>query len=195
MSRHTPHALVHAALIAAVIAAAFACGPRVPEGTIRPLKSEGRAGILLLEGTERYTDGEWLKHGAFVFRNDRGEVIAEGHYERGLESGMWQETYDDGSTGRGQYAEGSRTGEWSTFHPRGRRELGGTLQDQGFYDRGLRTGLWISFRPDKTKLREAAYRNGQENGRVVYFEADGRTIDAALSGTYEDGERVGPLDG
>ena len=165
----------------------IACGPRGEEGEVRPFEREGRAGIKLVEGEERFTDGEWVKHGFFTFRNEYGEVTSAGSYRNGLEDGIWDQVYEDGSTGRGPFRGGVRSGPWKTMHPNG------SLQDAGSYEDGERTGVWVSYRLDGTKLREAEYANGQENGRVLYFEADGRAIDRARSGIFVDGERVGDL--
>ncbi|MEE2940530.1 MAG: hypothetical protein VX460_09115 [Planctomycetota bacterium] len=188
MPRQEPDALVRAALILAAGVGALGCGPDTREGTLRRLREEGRAGIVTVEGRERFSDGEWRKHGEFVFRDDRGEVTATGSYADGLETGAWMETYEDGSKGRGNYAAGSRTGEWRTFHSNG------SPQDSGVYDRGLRTGLWISKRPDETLLREAEYREGRLNGEVAWYGPDGLTLERRRSGVYRDGEKVAPLD-
>ena len=164
-----------------------ACGPSAAEGEVRPFEREGRAGIMLVEGEERFTDGEWVKHGFFTFRNEYGEVTSAGSYRNGLEDGIWDQVYEDGSTGRGPFRGGVRSGQWKTMHPNG------SLQDAGVYENGERTGAWVSYRLDGTKLREAEYENGQENGRVFYLEADGKTIDQERSGIFKDGERVGGL--
>lgn len=175
-TRWVPMALLGAGLTA--------CGPGAREGEVRPFEREGRAGIVLVEGEERFTDGEWVKHGFFTFRNEYGEVTSAGSYRNGLEDGIWDEVYDDGSTGRGPFRGGVRSGAWETRHPNGR------IQDAGRYESGQRTGVWVSYRLDGTKLREAEYASGQENGRVHYYEADGKTVDEVRSGEYEDGERV-----
>lgn len=187
MPRKELDALVRSALILAVGAGTLACGPDTREGTLRTLRVEGHAGIVTVEGRERFSDGEWRKHGTFVFRDDRGEVTATGSYENGLETGAWQETRPDGSKGRGSFAAGSRSGEWRYFHSNG------AAQDSGAYDRGLRVGLWISRRPDGTLLREAEYREGELNGEVVWYGTDGQTWEPERSGIYEDGEKVAPL--
>lgn len=188
MPRQELDALVRAALILAAGLGALSCGPDTREGTLRRLREEGHAGIVTVEGRERFSAGEWRKHGAFVFRDDRGELTASGSYEDGLETGAWSETYEDGSRGRGNYAAGSRTGEWNTFHSNG------APQDSGVYERGLRTGLWVSRRADGTLLREARYREGQLHGEVVWYGLDGRTWEPRRSGIYEAGEKVAPLD-
>ncbi|MEM9379089.1 MAG: hypothetical protein AAGB93_03995 [Planctomycetota bacterium] len=157
------------------------------EGATRPFQSEGRAGIVLVEGTERYSRGEWRKHGEFVFRDDRGEVVSRGAYVDGLEDGPWEQVYEDGAVGRGAYVKGERTGPWTTHHRNGQP------QDVGSYERGMRAGLWVSRRDDGTLLREAEYVDGELGGRVAWYGPDGTTIDYERSGRYRRGKRVGPL--
>jgi len=157
------------------------------EGETRPLRKEGRAGIFMIEGTERFHDGEWLKHGDFVFRDDRDEVISRGRYVDGFEDGPWTQTYEGGAKGQGSFTEGRRSGEWITFH------RNGSQQDKGRYERGQRVGSWTSFRADKSLLRVAEYKAGKLEGLVVWYEADGKTVDQERSGTYRKGERSAPL--
>ncbi len=154
---------------------AVACGPTTPEGETRPMLREGRAGIVVLEGTEAFSDGEWRKHGDFIFRDDRGSEIARGSYIDGLEEGAWSQTLEDGSRAQGQMSKGSKTGEWRYLH------ANGTAQDVGHYDRGLRTGVWLSFRSDGTKLREGVYENGELKGEATFYLPDGKTVDRARS--------------
>lgn len=177
-----------AATVLAACAAVAACGGDAgTEGETRPFRREGRAGLVVVEGTETYRDGAWRKHGDFVFRDDLGDVIARGRYENGLEEGPWEQVYEDGASGRGSYAEGKRTGTWRTFH------RSGSVQDVGAYDDGLRVGRWVSRRDDGTLLREAEYERGQLHGRVVWYGPDGSTIDYERSGVYRRGERAEPL--
>lgn len=157
-------------------------GSSVEEGSTRPLRQFGRNGILTAVGEERFEDGEWRKHGEFIFRDERGEEISRGSYAAGLETGPWTQTYEDGSRGEGAFLEGRRTGEWRTFFP------GGAAQDSGRYLDGRRTGEWESRRRDGTLLRRAMYVDGVENGPVTYFQEDGRTVDRQRTGIYRDGE-------
>ena len=157
-------------------------GSSVEEGATRPLRQFGRNGVLTAEGTERFEDGEWHKHGPFIFRDERGEEISRGSYAAGLETGRWTQIYEDGSRGEGEFQEGRRTGEWRTFFP------GGAAQDSGRYKEGRRTGEWESRRQDGTLLRRAMYVDGVENGPVTYFLGDGRTVDRSRTGIYRDGE-------
>lgn len=161
-------------------------GESAEEGATRPLTQEGPNGVLTAEGTERYEDGSWVKHGPFVFRDDRGEVVSTGSYEGGLEVGPWEQRYEDGSRGEGSFRAGRRSGPWRTFHPNG------AAQDAGSYEDGLRVGEWTSHRADGTLLRRATYAEGQLEGPVTYFGPDGRTVDRERSGLYRAGERVGP---
>lgn len=179
-------ALVAVALVA--VAALSGCkDDGGEEGATRPFRSEGRAGIVLVEGSERYSRGEWRKHGDFVFRDDRGDIVSRGAYVDGLEEGPWEQVYDDGATGRGSYVKGDRSGPWTTHHRNGQP------QDVGSYERGMRVGLWVSRRDDGTLLREAEYAKGVLSGRVVWYGPDGSTIDFEKSGRYRRGKRTGPL--
>ena len=170
-----------------VLVLASCGGPDGTEGETRPFQREGRAGLVIVEGTETYKDGEWRKHGDFVFRDDRGSVIATGRYVDGLEEGPWEQVYEDGATGRGSFVRGERSGPWETFHRRG------GLQDKGTYDEGMRVGRWLSYRHDGKRLREAEYEKGELSGRVVWYGPDGQTIDYEQSGIYREGKRSKPL--
>lgn len=188
MPGRAPDAVVRAAALTslALVGAAgafLACGPSAREGETRPLVREGRAGIVTLEGAEVFSDGEWRKHGEFVFRDDRGEEIGRGRYVKGREEGPWTQRFEDGSYGEGEFSDGTRVGEWRYFH---RNEA---LQDVGRYDRGFRTGTWRSFRSDGTKLRVAEYLEGELHGQVTWYLPDGETIDRSKSGEYRKGER------
>lgn len=178
--------MVRAALIACLVAASLcACGPSVEEGATRRVAQEGRAGVVVVEGMEVFEDGKWRKSGPFTFRNDEGVVIAEGSFLHGLEDGLWVQTVEDGSVGKGRMREGSRVDQWKWYHANGK------LQDVGEYDRGVRTGLWRSYRTDGSRMREAEYENGEMHGRVTFFGPDGKTIDTERSGRYVRGKRKG----
>ncbi len=123
------------------------------------MAKEGRAGLVAVEGTEVFSDGEWRKQGEFVFYDEGGEEIGRGSYKDGLEDGPWKQKYSDGCTGVGNFRGGSQSGPWKTFHKNGK------LQDSGSYDAGMREGTWLSFRKDGSKLREAEYLNGALNGQ------------------------------
>lgn len=171
------------ALLAATITLQ-GCGPETEEGSVRPFVREGRAGLVIVEGSEIFQGGEWLKQGNFIFRDELGEEIAKGAYEAGLEEGPWQQRYEDGSTGVGSFKAGEREGMWRTFHKNGK------LQDTGLYSEGLRTGRWASLRPDGTRLREAEYVAGKKEGPVTWYLKDGTTVDKNRSGTYKNDELV-----
>ncbi|MEM8709706.1 MAG: hypothetical protein AAGG01_02040 [Planctomycetota bacterium] len=186
-----PGALGTAAAIVALTGASIAglsafpsCAPRTPEGTVRPFVREGRAGLIVVEGSEVFEGGEWLKHGPFVFRDELGEEISRGRYVKGLEDGPWTQRYEDGSKGVGAFVNGEREGRWQTFHPNGK------LQDTGAYQRGLRTGTWVSLRDDGTRLRSAEYVEGKKEGQVTWYLKDGTTVNRKRSGLYRNDKLV-----
>ncbi len=151
------------------------------EGAERALSQFGKNNVLTVEGTERFEDGAWRKHGRFIFRNERGDVISEGMYENGLEAGPWTQVYEDGARGEGSFLAGQRSGPWNTYF------RSGAPQDSGSYEEGRRTGTWTSRREDGTLLRKAVFVDGKENGPVTYFLSDGQSIDRARTGIYRDG--------
>lgn len=177
----TPLGLALSTMAGLAMVLVTACGPSFEEGTIRPLVKESRAGIVTLKGAERFTDGEWLKHGETIFYDDDGDEIARGHYLRGVEDGPWTQLYDDGCRGAGSFKEGLRDGPWETFHKNG------VLQDTGSYEKHERIGNWVSYRPDGTPLRQGKYTSGKLNGQVTWYLKDGKSIDKNRSGVYEDG--------
>lgn len=177
-------AFVLAAASMLVFSAFTGCSPQTPEGTVRPFTREGRAGLIIVEGSEVFREGKWVKHGPFVFRDELGEEISRGTYVNGLEDGPWTQRYEDGSRGVGSFVNGEREGQWRTFHPNGK------LQDAGEYSKGMRTGRWVSLRDDGTRLRTAEYVDGKKEGKVTWYRKDGATVDAKRSGVYRDDELV-----
>lgn len=146
------------------------------------------SGVTTLEGTEVCFDGEWKKHGEFLFRDGRsGEVTAQGAYDRGLENGPWIQILENHVRGEGSFRAGERHGTWTYTFENGR------VQEQGSYEDGRRVGRWLAHRVDGSLFRDAMYAGGELNGEVRVFEKDGRTLDAEASGRFVDGERVGPL--
>ena len=157
-------------------------GASVEDGTERPLTQYGKNNVLTANGAERFEDGAWHKHGQFTFRNERGEIVSEGSYEMGLETGPWTQVYEDGARGEGSFLAGQRSGPWATYFPNG------VPQDSGAYKEGRRTGEWTSRRKDGTLLRKAMFVDGKEHGPVTYFSSDGQSVDRQRTGIYRDGE-------
>lgn len=167
---------------ALLLATAAACSPA--EGETRPLLATWPNGAVKVQASEAWYDGEWVKEGpARFFRRD-GSPQAAGAYERGRESGPWVEWLEDGSRGEGSYVQGQRSGPWTYWHANGNR------QEEGIYETGRRVGVWRWWYDSGVLRSEAEYAGGKVSGRVCHWLPDGSS-DPALSGTYEDGEKVG----
>ena len=119
-----------------VFGAFGACNTGPPDGTARPLRQTWPNDIVRIEGTQVRRDGEWLKEGPFIFRDDQGAVTFSGMYENGLEVGVWSERYEDGGAGSGPYFEGNRHGHWRYLHANGK------VFQEGEYRAGERIGTW-----------------------------------------------------
>lgn len=189
MSARAARGLAALALIAVVALGVEACGAPPPEGATRKVRGESANGVVV-EGQETVFDGEWRKHGAFVYRDARTlDVVAQGAFDRGLENGPWTQVMEDGTRGEGPFVAGRRQGAWEY------RYEGGALQERGSYDRGLREGRWVFYREDGTVYRDAEYSAGEKDGEVRVYREDGETLDPEPSGVYRRGEKIGPLDG
>ena len=127
------------------------CGESAAEGATRPLRLTYPSGVVRTEGTEVYRSGKWRKHGAVVFFDEDGDELTRGHYTDGVESGEWNERYDDGGTGHGHYVGGLREGEWIYMHKNDR------LHQKGRYERGERVGVWKEWSPAGEPRQDRVY--------------------------------------
>lgn len=189
-----------------------------PDGAVRcrgSWKGDARDGVWRWW----YEDGAPKKEGTFVggvpdgpwvewYRN--GQERHEGEWKDGAPAGTWREWREDGSlASEGTYAGGLEHGEWRSFFPGGgvemlygyragvmhgqseRRLEDGTLVWLGRYEDGARVGPWEFWHPDGSLAARGSYAANERSGAWTFWTEDG-AVDAARSGTYVEGERVGP---
>ena len=66
----------------------------------------------------------WIRHGLFCEYHRNGQVIAEGKYENGKETGLWREYYENGQlAAEGHYENGQEAGEWRYWNPDGSQRI------------------------------------------------------------------------
>jgi len=130
---------------------ATACGPKFPPGTTRKAEAKWPSGVVRCVGTEVFQDGTWHKDGVFVFYDEDGDEFRRGGYTLGLESGVWEEHYEDGGTGHGSFLAGERQGTWSYMYKNGR------LQQRGAYESGKRVGTWEDWSPAGERRPDLVY--------------------------------------
>jgi len=158
-----------------------ACGPS--EGERRIIADKWEDGTTKCDGVEVYIDDEWVKDGAITLFHRGGKLAARGTYDRGVETGPWEERHADGAYGMGHYVDGNRDGWWTYFHEDGEK------QEEGRYLAGKREGEWLWWYSDGKLRSNAMYAGGRRNGVTTDYHLDG-SVDATTSGLYADGERV-----
>lgn len=69
-------------------------------------------------------DGQrWIRHGLFVAYHENGALASEGHYDSGLEVGVWRDFYENGQlASEGTYVSGKEEGLWKFWTPEGIEE-------------------------------------------------------------------------
>ena len=98
--------------------------------------------------------------------------------------GGFLEHYGDGALAvEGQYQDGERAGEWSSWHP------DGALQLEGQYEDGRRVGRWKAYHPNGQLLSEGQYQGGEREGQWVTYYSNGQIKEQGL---FEGGLRTGP---
>ena len=59
---------------------------------------------------------KWIRAGLFVAYHQNGQVQSEGHYEEGLEHGVWKDFFPNGKVAaEGQYNLGKESGKWRFY--------------------------------------------------------------------------------
>ncbi|GAA5172827.1 hypothetical protein [Viridibacterium curvum] len=70
------------------------------------------------------SDGQkWMRHGLFVAYHENGVVSSEGHYDDGLEVGVWKSFHENGKVAsEGSYRQGKEDGVWRFWNDHGQEE-------------------------------------------------------------------------
>jgi antitoxin component YwqK of YwqJK toxin-antitoxin module len=67
----------------------------------------------------------WVRDGPFQSFYENGQISAEGHYEDGLETGVWSTYHDNGQpASRGRYQAGRKADGWEFWDADGQSETG-----------------------------------------------------------------------
>lgn len=79
----------------------------------------------------------WIRHGLFCEYAKNGQVISEGTYEFGKESGSWRDYYSNGQlAAEGRYESGEEVEEWRYWDEDGNPTQGDTGETKGSGTRG-----------------------------------------------------------
>ena len=114
---------------------------------------------------KKYKDGK--EHGKqFVYASSNiGDLIIVSHYENGVQTGEYSETWTNGITHeKGQYKDGKKDGIWLRFHKSGKPEASTT------YKNGRLNGEFKTFFPNGTTVAKmVTYVNDEPEGLVNEF--------------------------
>ena len=59
---------------------------------------------------------QWIRHGLFTAYHENGQLLSEGLYEHGLETGTWRDFYANGQiAAEGVYVAGKEHGLWRSW--------------------------------------------------------------------------------
>ena len=106
----------------------------------------------VIEGQSRGFLKNGLKHGAWVYLNESGQVKSRGEYRNGQKHGFWEGFYPNGQLFyKGSFLDGQKQGMWVSHYD------DGALFYQGRFDNGKENGPWVGFNPDGSPW---AYRTG-----------------------------------
>lgn len=100
--------------------------------------------------------GKDEKHGPWRSWHKNGQLMMEGKYSHGLETGKftWYHTNGQRSV-EGEFTEGQKAGKWTWWHAKGQKA------SQGQYADGAQTGKWVFWGADG-KVKQRADFTGAE---------------------------------
>ena len=145
------------------------------------------AADLDLPGEWRELDPSAPRDGRVSLWYESGARRAEGSLADGLRQGVWTFWRADGSLRwGGEFERGIEHGVERGWYPDGRPWF------EGERVHGERSGRYRYWHPNGVLELEAEFAGDQRHGECRRYTLDGE-LDAAQTGRYEHGRRVGPL--
>ena len=159
---------------------------RFPNGSIR----------LEREVTQD-ADGNYINHGAWKMFDERGTIVAEGHYRNGERDGVWNRWYRGNEVdlltklpyqqfsgpfvSQANFENGKLHGKWGIYDSKQRKV------SEWMFEGGNRNGKSVWYFANGHKMREIDYRDGEIDGEHNEWNADGRQT---IKDTYQAGRKV-----
>jgi antitoxin component YwqK of YwqJK toxin-antitoxin module len=151
----------------------------VADGYYREFHPNGKP---FVEGT--YRDGR--QEGKWVYYFDNETKNREATYKNGRPDGAWEVFRADGTLeSKRSYKNGVRQGEWVTYDATGKQP-----RKIEVYADGKADGQWKLWFPDGKLNREMTFKAGKRDGPIVEYREDGSKV---LEGVYEDGQLEGTV--
>jgi antitoxin component YwqK of YwqJK toxin-antitoxin module len=102
--------------------------------------------------------------------NGRLKVVWNGHAYAVVPHGPWRDWTPDGAIlQEGEYAEGVKHGDWTTYHPKG-----GRVATRGHYVNGQLHGDFESWHASGSRAETTTYENGTANGLASTWHPNGQ---------------------
>jgi antitoxin component YwqK of YwqJK toxin-antitoxin module len=114
-----------------------------------------------IDGQDRGSFENGLRHGSWVFYHENGQVKSEGFYRSGIKHGAWVGYYANGQLFyRGAYSDGKKEGLWVSYYDNAK------IFYEGHYNAGKENGRWVGFNPDGSPwaYRTGLFQNGSKIG-------------------------------
>jgi antitoxin component YwqK of YwqJK toxin-antitoxin module len=107
-------------------------------------------------------DGNYINHGTWKMFDERGTIVAEGHFANGERDGTWNRWY------RGSEAELFSTLPYQQF--------AAPFVSQASFENGKLNGRWGIYDSKQRKISEWQFANGNREGRSTWYFASGRKM-------------------
>lgn len=107
-------------------------------------------------------DGNYINHGSWKMFDERGTIVAEGHYANGERDGTWNRWY------RGNEAELFSKLPYQQFTP--------PFVSQASFHNGKLHGRWGIYDAKQRKISEWQFADGEREGRSSWYFATGRKM-------------------
>lgn len=176
----------------------------------RSLETTGAEGrqVHVLRTVTRFSDDSFKNEGPFKEFYPNGQIFVEGTYRDGVKSGDWKffhangneakiVTYENGLPhgsielrradgtlqAKREFAEGKRTGTWTTYDETGEKVL-----IEAHYKDGLPDGLWQTWHPNGQLSMQQPFVDGKRHGTVKTWDDTGKQVAEV---NFAEGERHG----
>ena len=117
---------------------------RYPDGSVQILKNVSQDKL-----------GNFYNHGVWRLFNQKGQVLAEGQFNRGLMEGQWQRWHPASSEGL------FRTQPFNQFQ--------GPFLSTATFTKGKLDGVWVLQDNERRKILEIPYRDGKRHGAATWW--------------------------
>lgn len=136
--------------------------------------------------TLNVTDGNDLKQGYWILKDDGGKKIEEGRYLNGAKTGRWIGYYTDGTVKQElTYIDNKPDGYAKFYYP------SGIVSEEGIWKGNKWVGDYKYFYPNGKPSYEWKYsEQGKRTGVQKYYHENGKVM---IEGEWNEGKESGPI--